>query len=51
MVRVWGSKVKYARWPSNDLKVLDGKDKLVVESHNPQKLLDYNTKFCTICIA
>ena len=52
MVRVRGSKVKYARWSSHDLKVLDGKDKLVVES-NPtifKSHLICNTKFCTICV-
>ena len=34
MVRVRGSKVNYARWSSRSLKVLDGRDKLVVESNS-----------------
>ena len=52
LVRVRGSKVKYATWSSHDLKVLHGKDKLVVES-NPtifKSHLICNTKFCTICV-
>ena len=31
VVREQGSKVNYARWSGHSLKVLDGKDKLVVE--------------------
>ena len=50
VVRVRGSKVKYATWSSHDLKVLDGKDKLVVES-NPTIFKSHlihscNTKIC-----
>ena len=47
-----GSKVNYARWSGHSLKLLNGKDKMVVES-NPTVLkshLNQDVQFCIINI-
>ena len=44
-----GSKVNYARWSSHSLKVLHGKDKLVVES-NPTILKSHLNQDVQVCI-
>ena len=49
VVRERGSKVDYARWSGHSLKVLDGRDKLVVES-NPTILKSHLNQDVQVCI-